>query len=232
MASRIQEIPSHDQPRERLLAKGAAALTDAELLAIFLRTGTKEHSVLDLAAQLIRQWGSLRELARCSAQDLQSSIKGIGLSKAATLCAAFEIGRRLMLRTEARPQLRSPEAIYEIIGQEMTSLRQESLRVVLLDSKLQLIRVEEITRGLINESMFHPREVFRPAIVHLAYAVAVVHNHPSGDPQPSNADRAVTRQLVDAAATLQIKLVDHIIIGNAEGGRKPYYSFREEGLIS
>jgi DNA repair protein RadC len=111
------------------------------------------------------------------------------------------------------------------------ALRQESLRVLLLDSKLRLIRAEEITRGSVNESLAHPREVFRPAFIHSAYGVVVLHNHPSGDPSPSAADYRVTKNLLEAANLLQVRLVDHVILGSPEGGRSPFYSFREAGLI-
>jgi len=129
------------------------------------------------------------------------------------------------------PILDTPQKIFDVFGQEFMALRQESLRVLLLDSKLRLIRAEEITRGSVNESLAHPREVFRPAFIHSAYGVVVLHNHPSGDPSPSAADYRVTKNLLEAANLLQVRLVDHVILGSPEGGRTPFYSFREAGLI-
>jgi DNA repair protein RadC len=125
----------------------------------------------------------------------------------------------------------TPARVFEVFGPEMVSLRQESLRVLLLDAKLRLVRAEEIARGSVNECLAHPREIFRHAVVHSAYAVVVLHNHPSGDPSPSAADHRVTKNLLEAARLLQINLLDHIILGSPDGGRTPYFSFREAGLV-
>ena len=155
----------------------------------------------------------------------------MGVAKAAELAAAFELGKRLSRGAAERPLLDSAEVIYETFGAEFQAQDRESLKVLLLDTKLRLLRMEDVALGSLNECVAHPREIFRPAIVHSAYAVILVHNHPSGDPAPSQADHRLTRQLGEAAKLLQISLLDHIIIGLPDGGRSPYFSFREAGAL-
>jgi DNA repair protein RadC len=147
------------------------------------------------------------------------------------MAAGFEIGNRLARGKSLSPLLDTAERISEVFGKEFMALRQESLRVLLLDTKFRLIRAEEITRGSVNECLAHPREIFRCAMIHSATAVVVVHNHPSGDPSPSQADYRITRTLREAAQLLQINLVDHVILGSPDGGRTPYFSFKEAGLL-
>jgi DNA repair protein RadC len=228
---RIREIPLSDRPREKLTTHGAACLTDAELLAIFLRTGIKGKSAITLASELLRAKGSLRALSRCQPAELSKIAAGMGPAKAAELAAAFELGKRLARGGAERPILDSAELIYERFGAELQARDRELLRVVLLDTKLRLLGVEDVALGSLNECIAHPREIFRPAIVRSAYAVILVHNHPSGDPAPSQSDHRLTRQLGEAAKLLQINLLDHIIIGLPDGGRQPYFSFREAGVL-
>ena len=228
---RIREIPPSDRPREKLAVHGAACLTDAELLAIFLRTGVKGKSAITLAGELLRKKGSLRALSRSSAGELANAAPGIGPAKAAELAAAFELGKRLARGGAERPVLDSAAVIYETFGAELQARDRELLRVLLLDTKLRLLAVEDVALGSLNECIAHPREIFRPAIMHSAYAAILVHNHPSGDPAPSQADNRLTRQLGDAAKLLQINFLDHIIIGLPDGGRVPYFSFREAGML-
>jgi DNA repair protein RadC len=228
---RIREIPPSDRPREKLVARGAASLTDAELLAIFLRTGIKGKSAITLADELLRDKGSLRALSRCHAAELSKTVTGMGPAKAAELAAAFELGKRLARGAAERPVLDSAAAIYATFGAEFQARDRESLKVVLLDTKLRLLRMEDVALGSLNECVAHPREIFRSAIVHSAYAVILIHNHPSGDPAPSHADHRLTRQLGEAAKLLQINFLDHIIIGLPDGGRTPYFSFREAGVL-
>jgi DNA repair protein RadC len=228
---RIREIPPSDRPREKLAAHGAACLTDAELLAIFLRTGVKGKSAITLASELLKKKGSLRALSRSSAGEFAKAAPGIGPAKAAELAAAFELGKRLARGATERPVLDSAAVIYETFGAELQARDRELLRVLLLDTKLRLLAVEDVALGSLNECIAHPREIFRPAIMHSAYAAILVHNHPSGDPAPSQADHRLTRQLGDAAKLLQINFLDHIIIGLPDGGRVPYFSFREAGVL-
>jgi DNA repair protein RadC len=227
---RIHELPEQDRPREKLAAHGAGALSDSELIAILLRTGLPGANAVDVARQLLAKYQSLGGLARCNVKEL-SAIKGVGPAKAVQLAAAFGLATRLARETLTRQRLDTPELINDLLGAEMRALTKESLRVILLDTKFLLMRIEEISLGSLNESIAHPREIFRPAIAYSAYGVILVHNHPSGDPAPSNADLRLTRKLREAAELLEIQLLDHVIIGNSDNGRRPYFSFREASLI-
>jgi DNA repair protein RadC len=227
---RIHELPAHERPREKLAALGAGALSDSELIAILLRTGMQGANAIDVARQLLTRYQSLSGLARCTVAEL-AKVKGVGPAKAVQLAAAFGLASRLARETLIRQRLDTPELIYDLLGAEMRALTRESLRVVLLDTKFLLLRIEEISHGSLNESIAHPREIFRPALIYSAFAVILVHNHPSGDPAPSNADHRLTRQLAQAAEFLQIRLLDHVIIGSGDNGRQPYFSFKEAGLI-
>jgi DNA repair protein RadC len=226
----IHEMPAQERPREKLANLGAANLTDSELIAIILRTGMKGVSALDLGRILIKEYGSLGALARCNVREL-AKIKGVGMTKAVQLAAAFGLATRVAQETLRRQKVDSPELVYDLLGAEMRSLVKESLRVILLDTKYQLLRVEEISKGSLNESIAHPREIFQPALTFSAYAFILVHNHPSGDPAPSEADRRLTVRLSEASRILQIQMLDHVIIGTGDNGRQPYFSFREAGLI-
>ena len=227
---KIREMPEAERPREKLLARGAEALTDPELIAILLRTGRRGANVVDVARHLLEQYKSLGGLSRCSVKELKK-IPGIGRTKALELVAAFSLGQRLARETLSKQKLDSPELIYHLLGPEMRQLHKESLCVVLLDTRYHLIRTESISTGSINESIAHPRDVFRPALIYSAYAVIVVHNHPSGDASPSQTDHNLTRRLAEAAELLQIKLLDHIIIGAPTDQRAGYFSFKEAGIL-
>ncbi len=227
---KIREMPQDERPREKLAAHGAAALTDPELLAILLRTGVTGRNVIEVARKLLQDYGSLQGLSRCTVDEL-SRERGVGFAKAVQLVAAFGLGQRLASQKLSNQKLDSPETINELLGSEMRRLRKESLRVVLLDTRYHLIRVEEVSLGSINESIAHPRDVFRPAVIASAYAVIVVHNHPSGDSSPSQTDHSLTRRLAEAAELLQIKLLDHIIIGAPTDGSAGYFSFKEAGVL-
>ena len=230
-STRLQEIPPDERPREKAERHGCETLADAELLAIFIRTGVPGKNALQVARDLLRDCGGFAELARCSPKEIRRLGKGIGPAKSLEMAAAFEIGNRLARGKSIAPLLDTPERVFDAFGKEFMALRQESLRVLLLDTRLRLIRAEEITRGSVSECMAHPREIFRQAMIHSAYAVVVLHNHPSGDPAPSAADIRITRSLREAAALLQINLIDHIILGSPDGGRVPYYSFKEAGHL-
>jgi DNA repair protein RadC len=230
LQSRIREMPENERPREKLAAHGASALSDAELIAILLRTGVIGKNVVDLARELLQQFGSLNELSRCSLDELKK-IRGIKRDKALQLVAAFQLGQRLARETLAKQKIDSPELVNELVGSEMRMLRTEAMRAILLDTRYHLIRTEEISTGSVNESIAHPREIFRPAVIASAYAVIVVHNHPSGDPSPSQADHSLTRRLAEAAELMQIKLLDHIIIGAQSTIGPGYFSFKEAGVL-
>jgi DNA repair protein RadC len=230
--SSMHEMPSAERPRERLLQRGPEALRTAELLAILLRTGTAERPVLELAEFLLQHFGSLEALSRAPIGEL-TKIKGMGQAKAVEIRAAFALGAR-MTRTEAEARTITDAAdIARLLGEEMRQLAHESVRVVCLNTKRKVLAVEEVTRGTVNESLFHPREAFRPALARQAHAVILVHNHPSGHTQPSAADREVTRRMKQAGELLQIELLDHVILGAPGPGdaSKSYFSFRDEGLL-
>jgi DNA repair protein RadC len=224
-------MPPDERPREKAERHGFESLSDAELLAIFIRTGVPGKNALQVARDLLRDCGCFAQLARCSPKEIRRLAKGIGPAKSLEMAAAFEIGKRLAKGKSLAPLLDTPERVFDTFGSEFMGLRQESLRVLLLDAKLRLIRSEEIMRGSVSECMAHPREIFRHAIIQSAYAVVVLHNHPSGDPSPSAADIRITRSLREAAQLLQINLIDHIILGSPDGGRVPYYSFKEAGHL-
>lgn len=191
---RIRELPADERPRERLAKLGAAALSDAELIAILLRTGMKGANAVDVARQLLLKFQTLGALARCSVKEI-ASVKGVGPTKAIQLAAAFGLGHKLARESATRLKIDNPEVVRELLGAEMRALHRESLRAILLDTKFHLLRIEEISLGSLNESIAHPREIFRPALIYAAYAFILVHNHPSGDPTPSGADRQLTRRL-------------------------------------
>ena len=217
-------------PRERLLMHGAEVLRDIELLALFLRTGRVGRHVLEIAEDLLREWGSLRRLAGCSLEEL-SQVGGIGPAKAAELKAAFEMGRRMMCVEEQAPVLKEGIQIYNFMRPHLQALPYESLWVLLLDVRYRLVERKEISRGSLTQSIAHPREVFKWAIAKRSCFVVLVHNHPSGDPVPSKSDVRFTKRLAQAGDLLQLPLIDHVIIGTAAIGREPYYSFFEAGML-
>ncbi len=227
---KIRELPVEDRPREKLWQRGADALTDRELIAILLRTGIRGKNAVEVGGEILAKYQTLGGLCRARAQEL-AKIRGIGLAKAVQLAAAFKLAERMAKEKLSRHKIDSPELVNEFFGAEMRALQKESLRVLLLDTRYHLIAAEEVSRGSVNESIAHPREIFRPALLASAYAIIVVHNHPSGDPSPSAADHNLTRRLADAAELMQIKLLDHVIIGSPAEGRASYFSFKEAGVL-
>ena len=227
MAVPVSTLLEIDRPRERLWSLGPSALTTAELLAIVLGTGGGGQDVLELAARLLELAdGSLRRLAQRPGAELLRS-PGIGPTKAARLLAAFELGARTT-REERPPvqRIREPEDVIRLFGTRLRDLQVEEFHLLALDSQSQVLREVLITRGLLNSSLVHPREVFRAAIAEAAAGIIVVHNHPSGDPTPSAEDRSVTKQLVAAGQLLDVPLYDHVVIG---GDR--FVSFAAAGIL-
>ncbi len=231
MTSTMRELPPAERPRERLLNQGANALKTAELLAILLRTGTSERPVLELAEFLLSHFGSLEALSRAPVGELMK-VKGVGEAKAIELKAAFALAARLA-RSEAESRsIETAEDVARLLGEEMRLLDFESVRVICLNTKHKVLAVEEISRGTLNESLFHPREAFRPALARQAHAVILVHNHPSGNTQPSDADMQVTRRMKQAGEVMSIALLDHVILGAPQAGQeRGYFSFRDEGML-
>ena len=218
----IKELPPDGRPREKLKALGAGALSDAELLAIILRVGTQGESVIDLANRLLVTYGGLMGLSRVPFSEL-CGVHGLGEAKASQLKAALELGRRLLLaQPEDRLQVRSPADLAPLLMLEMAPLDQETLRVVLLNTKNQVIKFADVYRGSLNASLVRTAEVFKEAVRVNAAAIIVAHNHPSGDPTPSPEDARVTEQIVAAGKLLEIEVLDHLVIGE-----RTYVSLRE-----
>jgi DNA repair protein RadC len=227
MPLRLAERPAQDRPRERLWTVGPAALTGQELLAILLGTGCAGRDALDVAATLLaRVDGSLCRLATRPAIEVART-PGVGRAKAARLAAALELGRRLGVERQPPPErIKGPADVYRLCGAGLRHLLVEEFHVLALGSQSQVQADILVTRGILNSSLVHPREVFRAAIAEAAAGIIVVHNHPSGDPTPSPDDRAVTRQLVDAGRLLDLPVYDHVIVGGER-----YMSFAEAGLL-
>jgi DNA repair protein RadC len=230
--SRIHDIPENDRPRERLLRLGPQALSDAELLALFINTGTKGENALQIGQRILRDYKSLRDLSRLEPAVL-SKIKALGPAKTAKLAAAFELGRRSAQEpSHAEIVLDRPQCIYDYIAPEMQALGHESVRIILLNTKLAVMRSEEAFKGSLNECIAQPRDLLRKVLIHNAFAYILVHNHPSGDPTPSEADRRITRRLREASEATGLLLQDHMIIGTPADSRPlPYFSFKEHGML-
>ncbi len=229
---RIKDMPDCEKPRERLVAKGADSLRNAELIAILLRTGLKGMSAIDVAEQLLHKFGNLQNLACASLDDLRK-IKGIGRDKAVALQAAFTLAKNMVkeMRGES-PVLDTPDSIASLLREENLAYTVEEFQIVLLNSRRRLIRVERASQGTLDTLLVHPREVFRMAIAANAAYIVLVHNHPSGDPAPSEADIKVTRDLIRAGQLLKIEVVDHVILGRKTSERsKDYASLRELGYF-
>ena len=228
---RLKDQPVSERPRERLVEHGADALSHAELIAILLRTGLKGVNAVEIGRQLLQKFGTLQALAQASIADLQK-VKGIGRDKAVTLVAAFALARKMAgeLQHES-PVLDNPENVVRLLREMNLVKNVETLQVLLLNTRHRLIRVDEkITEGTLDTLLVHPREVFRSAIAANAAAVVLAHNHPSGDPTPSEADIKVTRDLIRATQYLKIELLDHVIIGDVRR-EKSYSSLRELGFF-
>ncbi len=229
---RLKDQPVNERPRERLVARGPEALTQAELIAILLRTGRRGANVVQVGQNLLQKYGTLNALALAPVDELRQTA-GVGPDKAATLVAAFALARRMeQERREESPVLDTPATVVNHLREANRLQKVESFQALLLNTRKRLIRVEEISRGTLDTILVHPREVFRAAIMANAAAVVLVHNHPSGDPTPSEADIKVTRDLIRAGHLLKIEVVDHVIIGRATAERaKDYSSLRELGYF-
>ena len=231
---RLKDQPVSQRPRERLAALGADALNHAELIAILLRTGLKGANAVQVGQQLLNRFGSLQSLAKASVAGLQK-VRGIGRDKAVTLMAAFALAHQMAreLQDES-PVLDNPENVVALLRAKNLVKNVETLQVLLLNTRRRLIRIaEDITEGTIDTLLVHPREVFKSAIAANAAAVVLAHNHPSGDPTPSEADIKVTRDLIRAGQLLKIDVLDHVIIGRATPERqKDYVSLRELGYFA
>ena len=223
---RINELPACERPRERLKESGAASLSNSELLAIILRTGTHSENVLGLANRLLARFGGLPGLSRASFGELCKE-HGVGQAKAAQIKASLELGRRLVsAQPEEKTAIRSPQDAANLVMPDMASLQQEHLRVILLNSKNQMIAIDEVYKGNVNASTIRTSELFRSAVRENCPAVIVVHNHPSGEPEPSSDDIAATEYIIKGGKALDIEVLDHLIIGNHK-----FVSLKERGII-
>jgi len=223
----ITDWPDEDRPREKLLQRGAAALTDAELLAIFLRVGVKGKTAVDLARDLLQEYGSLRALLEADFERFQRS-NGLGAAKYASLQAVLEMARRhLQEELRRNDALTSPDLTRRFLSSTLRAYPYEVFACLLLDNQHRVIRFEELFRGTIDGASVYPREVVRVALDHNAAAVIFAHNHPSGIAEPSDADKFLTQRLKQALGLLDIRVLDHFIIGDGERT----FSFAEHGLI-
>ena len=229
--TKIPDLPENERPRERLARLGASSISDAELMAIFLRVGVKGTSAIDLGRQLLKKHGSLTALGGMSVKELAME-HGLGSAKAAQLLAAFELGARCANERMRRAPMNSADAIYDAVAPRLVHERQEHVLIILLDSKLRGVRTIEMGKGSANSVSCEPCDVLHHVLVSQCPAFVLVHNHPSGDPSPSRADVKITLRLSEATKIMGIRLVDHIIIGRPrEGEEKSYYSFAVEGQL-
>lgn len=216
---RIKDMVKENRPRERFVSYGANSLSDAELLAIILRTGTKNENVIDLSNRLIKEY-PLEKLFSSSIEEL-TKIKGIGRDKAIQILTVSEIQKRNY--SEKKPaKITSAKDVYNLLKNKLKNEKKEHFYIVLLDTKNKIIKTKEISIGILDASIIHPREIFSEAIKALASRIILVHNHPSGDPTPSNEDIEITKKLIDVGELVGIEILDHVIIGNER-----YYSYEE-----
>jgi DNA repair protein RadC len=228
MAGGIKQWPEDERPREKLLKRGATALTDAELLALIIGTGDSSsgRSALDIGREILQQHGDLRTLAHTSVSEI-CRVKGAGPAKAACIKAALELANRCGARRfESLERFTSPLQVFEHFHHEFRDCRKEYFLALLLDGKNRILKRVQISEGSLNQSIVHPREVFNQAVRESAAAVILIHNHPTGDPTPSREDLEITRRLKEAGELLGIKVLDHIIIGDGA-----YLSFVDRGLL-
>ena len=223
---KMMDIPREERPRERLIQYGESHLSNQELLAILLGSGTKKETVMELSNRLLMNFEGLKLLSEATIEEL-TSIKGIGLAKGVTLLAALELGKRIQqYKPDEKYIIRSPEDGADYVMEEMRNLKQEHLVALFLNTKNQIIHRQTIFIGSLNASIVHPREIFREAVKRSAASIVCAHNHPSGDPAPSQEDIHVTRRLVEAGKIMGIELLDHLVIGN-----HTYTSLKEKGYL-
>ncbi|HII91440.1 MAG TPA: JAB domain-containing protein [Methanosarcina sp.] len=222
---RIQDIPKEERPRERLIRNGPESLSNAELLGIILRTGSREENVVNLCSRILTEY-SIKQLSLANVSRLMQ-VHGVGKAKAAQIAAVFELARRLeTFVEEPKRKVCSPKDVYTLMYPKMREQKKEKFITLCLDTKNQILKEEIISIGSLNASIVHPREVFKSALMESSASVIMVHNHPSGDPSPSREDIMVTEKMVEGGKLLGIDVLDHIIIGE---GR--YVSLKDEGFV-
>ena len=224
--TRIKEWPAEERPREKMLRFGSSSLSDAELLALLIGSGTGGATAVDIAKHFLVKHRHLNAVAGQTVHEL-ARLKGIGPARASRIAAAFEIGRRVEAGGDYEGRkIRAPEDLVRYYGPRFRDLKQEIFSVVLLDSGQHILRDVQISSGTLNASLVHPREVFKPAIDHVAAGIVLIHNHPSGVASPSDEDRRITMQIKQAGDIVDIPVLDHIILA-----KNRFYSFAKEGLL-
>ncbi len=222
----VRDLPEPERPRERLQKVGPDNLSIQEVLALVIGRGIPGKSVMTIAQELISRFGNVQAISRATLEEL-SQIKGIGIAKAAQIKASFELARRERAEiVEENFDVKSPEAVFKLIGSSIKDKAKEHFKLILLNSRNKKIGISSISTGTLTTSLVHPREVFKEALAHSAASVILAHNHPSGDPEPSEDDLKITRKLVESGKIMGVEVLDHIIIG-----KDKFYSFREKGLI-
>lgn len=225
MGYMLREIPLEERPRERLIKYGASSLSNYELLAILLRTGTKERSVINVSKNILMKVENINMLNDITIEEL-TEIKGVGQVKATELLAAIELGRRINNPYTLNDVIDTPKKAYLYVKDDMQHLSQENLVCIYLNTKSQVISKKTISVGTISQTIINPRDIFKWAFKYSCYAIIIIHNHPSGNPEPSQPDIIMTKKIVEAAKTVDLLIVDHLIIG-----KNKYYSFQENKII-
>jgi DNA repair protein RadC len=222
----VRDLPRPERPRERLQRFGPEALSAQELLALVIGRGIPKKSVMSIAQELLVRFGNVRAISQATIEEL-SQIKGIGLAKAAQIKACFELGKREELEPELKNfDIKNPESVVKAIRASIKDKAKEHFKLILLNPRNKIIGISTISIGTLNASLVHPREVFKDAIMHNAASVVLAHNHPSGDPEPSEDDIKITKKLVESGKILSIDVIDHIVVG-----KNSFLSFKERGLI-
>ncbi len=229
--SKIPDLPKEERPRERLARLGAPALSDSELLAIFLRVGVKGASAIEVGRRLLNKYGGLSALGGLSVEALASEF-GLGPAKAAQLLAAFELGSRSASERVDNQPMSNAQIIYDAVAPRLMHELNEHVVIMMLDAKLRVIRIQEISEGTIDKAICEPRDILHHVLIHRVKNYVLIHNHPSGDPAPSRQDIDLTNRLLDASKLMNLRLLDHVVIGkpSTQGGL-PYYSFASQGRL-
>src|SRR3990167_5671387 len=222
----VHDLPKPERPRERLKRFGPEALSAQELLALIIGRGVPQKSVMTIAQELLVKFGDIKTISEATLEEL-SQIKGIGFAKAAQIKACFELGKRQDLEPELKDfDIKDPQSVVKAIRASIKDKAKEHFKLILLNARNKIIGISTVSIGSLNASIVHPREVFKDAIKHNAYSLVLAHNHPSGDPEPSEDDIKMTRQLIDSGKILGIEVIDHIIVT-----QNKYLSFKAKGVI-
>ena len=222
----IHDLPKSERPRERLRSFGPEALSAQELLSLVIGRGIPGKSVMNIAQELLSKFGNIKAISQATIEEL-SQIKGIGFAKAAQIKACFELGKRQDLEPELRDfDIKNPQSVVKAIQSSIKDKAKEHFKLILLNARNKIIGISTVSIGTLNSNLVHPREVFKDAISHSAASVVFAHNHPSGDPEPSEDDLTITERLTEAGKILGIEVIDHIIIS-----KNGFFSFKEKGLI-